>query len=59
MKEDKTGEAYGTHRENFIQGIGLRPWKEIYFENLYVDGRIILKWFSKTGGRGLDLSDSR
>ena len=50
------GEAYGTHRENFIQGVGLKPRKEIYFENLEVDGRIILKWCSKTGGLGLDLS---
>jgi len=58
MKQDKMGKAYGTHRENFIQVIGLKPWKEIYFENLPVDGRIILKWFLKTGGSWLKLSGS-
>jgi hypothetical protein len=34
------------------------PEREICLEDLYVDGRIILKWLSNTGRRGLDSSDS-
>jgi hypothetical protein len=34
------------------------PERKIYLEDLEVDGRIILTWLSKAGGRGLDSSGS-
>jgi hypothetical protein len=36
--------------------VGKPEWKKNYFEDLDVDGRIILNWISKNGGCGLDSS---